>query len=136
MKILSLITMLTLLVSSGAIAPMAFAGDVTKSRTVEEFFKENTQLRVAQEAIESYKTSLNQTSVQVIKKAEALAQKENRTTILDRDIKQATDDVFRRAPIAVAELMEKIAQLSIIDLTDLSNKVKAYADKLLAEKKK
>ena len=115
---------------------LVYSGDVTKSRTIEEFFKEKTQLRVAQEAVETYKTSLNQLSAQVIQKAEALAKKENRTTILDRDIQQAADDVFRRSPLTVAELMEKITQLSIIDLTNLSNKVKAYAEDLLKQKKK
>ena len=115
---------------------LVYSGDVTKSRTLEDFFKEKTQLRVSQEAVETYKSSLNQLSTQVIQKAEALAKKENRTTILDRDIQQAADDVFRRSPLTVAELMEKITQLSIIDLTTLSNKVKAYAEDLLKQKKK
>jgi histone H3/H4 len=113
-----------------------FSGDITKSRTVEEFFKEKTALRVAADAIETYKTTLTQMSEQVIKQAEALAKKENRTTILDRDIQRATDDVFRRSPLTVAELMEKIKQLSIIDLAALSNQVKAYGDDLLETKKK
>jgi histone H3/H4 len=126
MRFISFTLIFTLLVPS-----FVMAGDVTKSRTIEEFFKENTKLRVAQEAIEAYKVSLNQTSILVIKKAESLAQGENRTTILDRDIKKATDEVFRRSPITVAELMEKISLLSIIELTDLSKKVKAYADELL-----
>jgi histone H3/H4 len=114
----------------------AFSGDITKSRTVEEFFKEKTALRVAADAIETYKTTLTQMSEQVIKQAESLAKKENRTTILDRDIQRATDDVFRRSPLTVAELMEKIKQLSIIDLAALSNQVKAYGDDLLETKKK
>ena len=115
---------------------LVYSGDVTKSRTLEDFFKEKTQLRVSQEAVETYKSSLNQLSTQVIQKAEALAKKENRTTILDLDIQQAADDVFRRSPLTVAELMEKTTQLSIIDLTTLSNKVKAYAEDLLRQKKK
>ena len=114
----------------------AFSGDITKSRTVEEFFKEKTALRVAADAIETYKTTLTKMSKEVIKQAEALAKKENRTTILDRDIQRATDDVFRRSPLTVAELMEKIKQLSIIDLAALSNQVKAYGDDLLETKKK
>ena len=113
-----------------------FSGDITKSRTVEEFFKEKTALRVAADAIETYKTTLTKMSEEVIKQAEALAKKENRTTILDRDIQRATDDVFRRSPLTVAELMEKIKLLSIIDLAALSNQVKAYGDDLLETKKK
>ena len=113
-----------------------FSGDITKSRTVEEFFKEKTKLRVAQEAIETYKTTLTKMSEQVIQQAETRAKEDNRTTILDRDIQRATDDVFRRSPLTVAELMEKIKQLSIIDLAALSNQVKAYGDDLLDTKKK
>lgn len=113
-----------------------FSGDITKSRTVEEFFKEKTKLRVAQDAIETYKTTLTKMSEEVIKHAEARAQEDNRTTILDRDIQRATDDVFRRSPLTVAELMEKIKQLSIIDLAALSNQIKAYGDDLLNDKKK
>ena len=52
------------------------------------------------------------------------------------DIQRATDDVFRRSPLTVAELMEKIKQLSIIDLAALSNQIKAYGDDLLNDKKK
>jgi histone H3/H4 len=113
-----------------------FSGDITKSRTVEEFFKEKTKLRVAQDAIETYKTTLTKMSEEVIKHAEARAQEDNRTTILDRDIQRATDDVFRRSPLTVADLMEKIKQLSIIDLAALSNQIKAYGDDLLNDKKK
>ena len=113
-----------------------FSADITKSRTVEEFFKEKTKLRVAQEAIETYKTTLTKMSEQVIQQAETRAKEDNRTTILDRDIQRATDDVFRRSPLTVAELMEKIKQLSIIDLAALSNQVKAYGDDLLETKKK
>ncbi len=113
-----------------------FSGDITKSRTVEEFFKEKTKLRVAQEAIETYKTTLTKMSEQVIQQAETRAKEDNRTTILDRDIQRATDDVFRRSPLTVAELMEKIKQLSIIDLAALSNQIKAYGDDLLNDKKK
>jgi histone H3/H4 len=89
-----------------------------------------------QDAIETYKTTLTKMSEQVIKQAESRAKEENRTTILDRDIQRATDDVFRRSPLTVAELMEKIKQLSIIDLAALSNQVKAYGDDLLETKKK
>ena len=113
-----------------------FSGDITKSRTVEEFFKEKTKLRVAQEAIETYKTTLTKMSEQVIQQAETRAKEDNRTTILDRDIQRATDDVFRHSPLTVAELMEKIKQLSIIDLAALSNQIKAYGDDLLNDKKK
>ena len=66
--------------------------------------------------------------------AEALARAAGRKTVLKEDITQATDEVFHRAPITVSELMEKITQLPIIQLSNLANQVKAYADQLLKQK--
>jgi histone H3/H4 len=116
------------------VSPTVFAEDVTRSRTIEEFFKANTKLRVASDAVEAYKSTLNQMSLEVIKKASQLAEQQNRHTILERDIAQASEEVFRRAPIEVPELMEKITQLSIIELTKLANQVKSYQEELLEKK--
>ena len=118
------------------VSSIPFAQDVTRSRTIEDFFKANSSLRVSKGAVEAYKTALNQMSVQVIKKATKLAKKGNRRTVLERDITQAADDVFRRSPISVAEIMEKITQLPMIDLVELTNQVNAYGNKLLKKKKK
>jgi len=110
--------------------------EVTKTKTVQQFFRENTDLRVSKEAAESYKNTLNKMSLQVLAKAETIAKKDNRKTILDRDIDQAAEDVFRRAPISVSELMEKVRLLSIIDLSNFSNQAKLYNEELLEEAKK
>jgi len=124
----------SLFISIILLTSLSFAKDITRSRTVQDFFKEKTTLRVSKEAVEVYKTALNQTSLQVIQRATELAQEENRKTVLKKDIVQATDEIFRRAPIEVSELMEKVTQLSIIELSDLSNKVKAYGDEVLKQK--
>ncbi len=118
--------------------PLSFvcSEDITKTKTVKAFLKSNTDLRVADEAAEAYKNSLNKISVEVIKKATELAKNDNRKTILKRDMGTATELVFRKAPMSVEELMEKIKLLSIIDLADLSNKVKTYGDELLEDQKK
>jgi len=115
---------------------LVFAEDVTKIKIVKEFFKKNSDLRVSQDVAVVYKKHLDEISLTVIQHATELAKKDNRKTVLDRDIEQATDEVFRRSPMTVAELMEKIEQLPIVDLTELSNQVKAYGDELLKKKKK
>ncbi len=95
--------------------PLAFARDITSDRAIEKFFKEQTELRIASDAIEAYKVTFNQTSLKVIQRAVELVKEDNRKTILKRDIDQASQEVLRRAPMTVGELMEKIKLLSIID---------------------
>lgn len=114
---------------------LAFAQEVTTTKTVKEFFKANTKLWVAKKAAENYKASLNKISLKVIQKASELAKADNRKTVLERDIEQATEETFRRAPMSTKELMEKIKLLSIIELTDLNKKIKAYGEELLESAK-
>lgn len=114
----------------------AFAQDITATKTVKEFFKANTTLRVAKEAAENYKASLNEMSLKVIQRATELAREDNRKTVLDRDISQASDEVFGKVPMTIKDLMGKIKLLSIIDLAELSNKIKAYGEELLENRKK
>jgi len=115
--------------------PVLLAQDITKVRSIEQFFRKNTELRVSGEAVEAYKTTLNELSLKVLKKAETLVKKNKRKTILGRDIDKAADDVLRRSPISVSEIMEKITQLPMIDMVELNNQIKTYGDKLLEEKK-
>jgi len=117
------------------LSSFAFAEDISRIRTVEEFFKQNTDLRVSDEAVGAYLKTLNEMSLKVIQKATQIAKEDKRQTILDRDINKASDEVFRRAPITVAELMEKVTQLSIIDLSELASRVRAYANSLIEKKK-
>lgn len=112
------------------------AEDITSTRSVKQFFKSKTDLRIAVDSIDLYKLLLNELSQKVIERATELAKGDNRTTVLKRDIDQASDEVFRKSPMTIAELMEKIEQLPIVDLTELSNQVKAYGDELLKKKKK
>ena len=123
---------------SVSIVALLYAADkeITSTRTVKDFFKSKTDLRVAVDAIDQYKSLLNDISQKVIERAAAVAKDGKRSTILDRDVAQASDEVFGKSPVTVAELMDHIKQLSIVDLTELTNQVNAYGDELLAEKKK
>jgi len=112
------------------------AEDIASTRSVKQFFKNKSDLRVAVDSIDLYKSLLNELSQKVIERATELAKGDDRTTVLKRDIDQASDEVFRKSPMTIAELMEKIEQLPIVDLTELSNQVKAYSDELLKKKKK
>ncbi len=118
------------------ISPYVLGEDITKTKTVKGFFKKHANFQVTVESAEVYKNSLNKISLQVIKRAVQLAKEDKRKTILKRDIDQATEEIFGKLPLTIAELMEKIKQLPIIDLVKLSNQVKAYSDDLLKSKKK
>ncbi|MCK5592050.1 MAG: hypothetical protein KAI72_08850, partial [Candidatus Pacebacteria bacterium] len=113
----------------------AFAGDITSNRAIKEFFKEQTNLRIAEDSIISYKATLNELSLKVIQRCIELVKKDDRKTILKRDVEQASEEVFRRAPMNIDEIMEKIKPLSIIELAELNKKIKAYADELLEQRK-
>ena len=126
MKKIILFTITILLTTSPILAQ-----DITSSRAIKEFFKEQTTLRIAEDSIEIYKTTLNHLSRKVIARAHELAKKDKRKTILQRDIQQAAEETFRQAPMTVSELIEKIQQLSIIALVNLNNKLKTYSEKLL-----
>jgi len=113
------------------ICSLALAEEVTTTKTVRIFFKENTNLRVAKETAETYKRALNEISLKVIQRAEELAKEDKRKTVLERDITKATDEIFGKLPMNVGDLMEKIKQLSIIELVDLNKKIKTYGEELL-----
>ena len=118
------------------ICSLLFAADreITSTRTVKEYFKSKTDLRVAVNAIDLYKSFLNYISQNVVNRAVQLAKGYKRSTILDRDVTKASDEVLRRTPATVAELMTHIKELSIVDLTELTNQINAYGDELLKKK--
>ena len=119
-------------VSSGFI--FAESKDVTATKTVKNFFKANTDLKIAQDASEDYKQALNALSLKVIKRASELARLEDKKTVLARHLKQASDEVFRRSPMTISELMEKIKLLSIIDLAELTKQVQVYGQELMQQR--
>lgn len=116
------------------ISCLIFGEDITSERSVKEFFKTNSELRVGKEGIEYYRNIINELSLKVIKKAETLAKAEKRKTVLKRDIKKASDEIFGKAPMTISELMGKIKLLSIIDLADLTKQVKKYGQTLLDQR--
>lgn len=119
------------------ISTIAFADgeDVASTRSIKEYFKQHTGLRIGADSVEEYKLTLNEMTVKVIEKANTLVEKDKRKTLLKRDIQKAADEVFRRAPMNVTELMEKIKLLSIIELAELSKQIKAYGEDLLEARK-
>lgn len=112
----------------------SFAEDITSSRAIEQFFKAHTSFRIADDSVEAYKTTLNMMSEKVISTASKLVKDDNRKTVLERDIIKASDDTFRRAPMTVDEILEKVKLLSIIELANFNKKINAYGDELLRNK--
>ena len=85
--------------------------EITKPATVKGFLKASTTLRVGEEAITAMLTGINQAALDIVKKAEALCQAENRTTILDRDINQAFNTIgggVDNSPEGIFKAVEKM----------------------------
>lgn len=85
--------------------------EITKPATVKGFLKASTTLRVGEEAITAMLTGINQAAFDIVKKAEALCQAENRTTILDRDINQAFNTIgggVDNSPEGIFKAVEKM----------------------------
>ncbi len=109
----------------------AFAADVSRIRTIDEFFRENTNLRISEEAVREYQTILNDLTQKVLKQSEVFVAEDERKTIKPRDIVRSSDQVLRRSPLDVPEIMQKIKQLSIIELARLTSEVSRYSESLL-----
>ena len=60
--------------------------EITRTSTAKKFLKENSQLRVGADAIDALVNGLNEMTLELVQKADALAQAEERTTLMERDI--------------------------------------------------
>ena len=58
--------------------------EITRTSTAKNFLKTHSQLRVGAEAIDSLVNGLNQFTLELVEKADALAQAEDRTTLMER----------------------------------------------------
>lgn len=104
---------------------------VTKPFTLETFMKQTTKLKITTNVIEDFIQALDELVTKITQTAERFALKEQRKTIMPRDLEKALDEILKRGPLTVHELMQKIQPLSIIELTDLSKKIKKLAEELL-----
>ena len=107
---------------------------VTKPFTLETFMKQTTKLKITTNVLEDFIQALDELATKITKTSEAFAIKEQRRTIMPQDLDKALDEILKRGPLSVDELTQKIEPLSIIELTDLSKKIKKMAEELLKPK--
>lgn len=107
---------------------------VTKPFTLETFMKQTTKLKITTNVLADFIQALDELVAKITKTSEAYAIKEQRRTIMPQDLEKALDEILKRGPLTVDELIQKIKPLSITELTDLSQKIKKLAEKLLKPK--
>lgn len=109
---------------------------VTKPFTVETFMKQVTEFKITANVITDFIQALDELVTKITKASETFATKEKRKTIMPQDLEKALEEILKTGPLTVDELTQKIEPLSIIELADLSNKIKIMANDLLKPKSK
>ena len=93
--------------------------------------RQATKLKITTNVLEDFIQALDELTTKITKSSETFAAKEERKTIMPQDLEKALDEILKRGPLTVDELLQKIQPLSIIELTDLSKEIKKMADELL-----
>ncbi len=104
---------------------------VTKPFTLETFIKQTTKLKITTNVLEDFIQTLDELAGKITQTSETYAIKEQRKTIMPQDLEKALDEILKRCPLSVDELLQKIEPLSITELSDLSQKIKKLAEELL-----
>ncbi|MFH1824048.1 MAG: histone-like protein [Candidatus Firestonebacteria bacterium] len=107
---------------------------VTKPFTLNTFMKQTTKLKITADVLDDFIKALDELVIKITQTSEALAIKEDRKTIMPQDLEKALKETLEKGPLTVDELTKKIEPLSIIELTDLSEKIKKMAEDLLKPK--
>ncbi len=63
--------------------------EITRTSTAKKFLKETSTIRVGADAVDALVNGLNDFTLELVHKADALAQAEDRTTLMERDISTA-----------------------------------------------
>lgn len=63
--------------------------EITRTSTAKKFLKAHSQHRVGADAIDALVTGLNDFTLTLIEKADTLAQGDDRTTLMEKDIRTA-----------------------------------------------
>ncbi len=108
---------------------------VTKPYTLGQFMKTVTKLKISEDTMEDLIRTLDELVTKITRLSEKVATTEKRKTIMPNDLDKAIDEILRRGPLTVDELLAKIEPLSIIELSQLAKKIKQKAGELLKPKK-
>lgn len=108
---------------------------VTRAYTLGQFMKTVTNLKISEDVLEDFILTLDELVTKITRLSEKFATAEKRKTIMPHDLEQSLDEILRRGPLTVDELLSKIEPLSIIEIAQLAKKIKQKADDLLKPKR-
>lgn len=100
---------------------------ITKTNTVETFIKEATGMRVKKDAVDYFFDQLCILSEKVVKTAQDTANKEDRSTIMLRDMQLGMAD-FTGSSSDLAFLFKQLEKLSAKDTADLSQLIQKWVE--------
>lgn len=110
------------------------AVSVTRPFTLETFMKTKTKLKISDNVLEDFIRALDELAAKITKTSARLAREEKRKTIMPPDLEKALEEILRTGPLTVEELLQKIEPLTIIELSQLTKKIKQKAEELLRPK--
>jgi histone H3/H4 len=106
---------------------------VTYKSTLEKYVKTKTEFRVNENGVVFLVDELNNLVTRIVEEANGLVMKDERSTLLLEDMKKAADEVLRKGPVGVDELFEKIIILPVVELKELSKRVRRKAEEVLGK---
>ena len=107
---------------------------VTKPYTLETFMKNLTTMRISNDVYGDFIRILDELVTNITKLSAKLAKNEGLTTIMPEHLDKAAEEILRRGPLTVDEILQKIEPLTIIELSALAKKIKQKAEELLKPK--
>lgn len=107
---------------------------ITKLYTLRQFMRGLVNLKISDATIEDFIRELDELATKVTVFSGKLAREEDKKTIMPQHLQKALDEVLRRGPLTVEELLQKIDPLSVIELSQLAEAIKKKAQELLKRK--
>ena len=98
--------------------------------------KTQTKLKISDNVLEDLIHTLDDLVTKITKTSEKFAGKEKRKTIMPQDLEKSIEEILRKGPLTVDELLQKIEPLTIVELSQLAKKIKKRADELLKPSQK
>ena len=97
---------------------------LTRKNTLETFMKANTKKRIGKDSVIFMLAELNKLGSKIVKTSSRQAEKEQRNTILERDIKVALKSLLGGTDIET--LFKSIDNLSAKETANLTKKIKEW----------
>lgn len=102
--------------------------NLIKLNTINSYVKQILKMRISKTAANTLVTRFNDLLKTILKEGQQLAKKENRNTIMPRDIDTAIEDNLGKKHLVWDEVFTEIKHLNAIDLGNLSKAILKYIE--------